>query len=135
MNYGTYINNKIIFWNWWTFSIVSFYFLQKYLVFKMLFCIVGVFCIINWYFEYRSRIRCIWLYMGTCFNLCDIFDIFQNMSRKCEQFSYELFLLRCLGILWYCQHMAVFFLLVTTTILEQFVFNFLETWTFENTNI
>ena len=37
--------------------------------FRKYFDIVGIFCIINRYFEYRIRIRCIWLYMGTWFKI------------------------------------------------------------------
>ena len=63
----------------------------------------GPFCIINRYFEYRIRILCIFLYMGTWCK--DIFRHFstpkiefvstppnQNFSEKCEQFSYGGFL-------------------------------------------
>ena len=38
---------------------------RKYLMFKMYFGIVGMFRIINCYFEYGIRIRCLFLYMGT----------------------------------------------------------------------
>ena len=58
----------------------------------MYFGIVGLFFIINRYFEYRIRIRCIELYMGTWFK--HVFRHFpknQKMSQKCEQFSYGTF--------------------------------------------
>ena len=60
LNYGIYINNKIQ---------VCFFFLRfvdfvlencpKCSQFRKCFGIVGVFCIVNRYFEYRIRIRCI----------------------------------------------------------------------------
>ena len=43
---------------------------------EMYFGILGVFCTINYYFEYRIRIMCIFLYMGTYFK--DIFRHFSN---------------------------------------------------------
>ena len=66
----------------------------------MYFGIVGVFCIISCYFEYRTRILCIWLYMETWFKCIfeHFFKTFPNKSQKCEQFSYGPFVLRCSGI-------------------------------------
>ena len=46
----------------------------------MCFGIVGVFCIINRYFEYRIRILCIFLYMGTYFKF--VFDICPSSSSS-----------------------------------------------------
>ena len=54
-----------------------------------------VFCIINWYFEYRIRILWVFLYMGTYFK--DICRHPKSICRppnrcflqKCEQFSYR----------------------------------------------
>ena len=42
---------------------------------RMYFGIAGLFCTINCYFEYRNRILCIFLYMGTYFK-----DIFEHFS-------------------------------------------------------
>ena len=55
-----------------------------------------VFYTINCYFEYRIRILCIWLYMGTWFkiNFGDVFEHFQKQAQKCEQFSYIFSFLR-----------------------------------------
>ena len=74
-----------------------FVFLFRFLIFEQsilrnYFGMLGVLCTINCYSEYRIRILCICLYMGTYVK--DLFITFllkryQTMSEKCEQLSYE----------------------------------------------
>ena len=66
MNYGVLIYNKIKMW------ILGF--VRCVRKFRMYFGISAVFCTINCYFEYRTRIRCIFLYIGSDFK--DIFEHF-----------------------------------------------------------
>ena len=47
---------------------------------EMNFGIFGVSWIISWYFEYRIRIRCSFLYMGTYFK--DYFRLFRNKQNR-----------------------------------------------------
>ena len=54
------------------------------------FYIFGLFCIINRYFEYRIRICCIELYMGTLFKT--FFDMFSKRFKNCP-ISVNIFLL------------------------------------------
>ena len=83
MNYGIYRYNKI---NLWFVSKCSKMF-QNVPKYRKHFGIWRVFCIINCYFEYRTRIRCIWLYMGTWFKsvFCVFLRCFQKMSQKCKK--------------------------------------------------
>ena len=47
--------------------------------------IFDIFCIVNSYFEYRIRIRCIRLYIGAWFkNMFRVFSTFSKMPQKCE---------------------------------------------------
>ena len=87
MNYGNYRYYKI--WSWFNF--------RNFLIPRKYFGIFGVLCIINRYFEYRIRILCIWLYMGTSVK-CIFEHLFHHFlktnSQKCEQFSYGPFCFR-----------------------------------------
>ena len=60
--------------------------------FRKYFGVFRLFCIINCCFEYRIRIRRIWLYMGTWFKniVGEVLEI-KKMSQECEQFSHRLF--------------------------------------------
>ena len=58
-NYGIYTYNKIRIWCF----VFLLDFPNGFTTFRMHFGIVALFCTINHYFEYRIRIRCIWLYM------------------------------------------------------------------------
>ena len=72
------------------FSLFFFRFLRSIEFAEIYFSIVRRICITKWYFEYRIRILCIFLYMGTYFE--DVFDKKdRKCSHKCEQCSYELF--------------------------------------------
>ena len=51
----------------------------------MYFGILGVFCTINWYFEYRIRIRCTFLYMGTYFKDLSEHFFFSNNFQTCPR--------------------------------------------------
>ena len=65
--------------------------------FRKYFGIFGIFCIINRYFEYRIRIRCIWLYLGTWFKIC--FYVFWDLFKKCPR-SVNSFRTKCFWIFW-----------------------------------
>ena len=69
-------------------------FLKKNRNVRKCFGIVGVLYTINRYFEYRIRILCIGLYMGTWVKCIfeHFFEQIQKMSQTCEQFSYQGFL-------------------------------------------
>ena len=64
----------------------------------MCFGIVGLFCIINCYFEYGIRIRCTLLYMGTLVKCIfeHFYEHFLNSPRSVNNFRTK----DCFGYLW-----------------------------------
>ena len=90
MNYGNY--------TYYSFFILFILFLllgnvRKHCIRRMHFCIVGVFCIITCYFEYRIRILCILsVYRNILKKQNDLFrQKIEKFTEVCEQFSYEVF--------------------------------------------
>ena len=65
-------------------------------IFESILAFVGLFCIIDCYFEYRIRIRCIWLYMGTWFKniFCDFLNSFFFFFSKNVPEVWTIFVLR-----------------------------------------
>ena len=62
----------------------------------MAFDVFGGFCVISCYFEYRIRIRCLFLYMGTSYkNMFLIFSTFLKRSRSVNTFR-TFFLHKCI---------------------------------------
>ena len=77
MNYASYINNEIFIYFYLS---VIFEMFENIGISEMNFGVVGVLCTINCYFEYVYRIRCIFLYIGTCFRY-----LFENLFSKCPR--------------------------------------------------
>ena len=86
MNYGVCINNMFLNFRGFDFRDIHL-FLFGFL--RMYFGMFGVSCIINCYFEYGTRILCIFCIYEDFLKVC--LYIFSKVSQKCEQFSYELF--------------------------------------------
>ena len=66
-------------------------------LFEVNFCIVGVFCIINCYFNAFIGLCVFFFIYEHILKIC--FCILYKMSQKCEPFSYELFLVICCDFL------------------------------------
>ena len=78
MTYGNCICNKIE---------KVFFFNYENQSTRNYFGVVGVIC--NWYLAYHIRILCLFLYIWSW-----TIVMFWKMSQKCEQFSYEILLVR-----------------------------------------
>ena len=107
-NYVIYTYYKIRIWSISSFIFMLFESFENIVLFSNLFG-HGVFCTISCCFEYRIRIRCIWLYMGTCFNLfCDLLTHFfktcprsvNNLRTICFDISGDLGYYGTINIVW-----------------------------------